>query len=152
MFSRSKGVERRLAHFLAAFTAPQWVDQTIEPQTPGDATRGAKVLDLVLEILLNANLGLAIVRRPDGQPEHGPTVRRLHAPQTGARFEVRIGPHGGYDLRVLTAGEGFVGTAMTFEALTMALRTFAALNPIGGRSKAPGHEINSGGDAHPVER
>lgn len=140
MFSRSHGVERRLAHFLAAFTAPQSVAQTVEAQTPDDSLHAAKVLDLVLEILLNANLGLEIVRRPDGQPDQRTTPRRLHAPRTGARFEVHIGQRGGYDLRVFTGSAGFVGTAMSFEALTMALRSFAAVNQTTARPRVPGYE------------
>lgn len=134
MFSRSNGVGRRLAHFLAAFTAPQWVTQTVDLQSPDDSLRAAKVLDLVLEILLNANLGLELIRQPGSQPDRWTTTRRVHAPDTGARFEIQIGQRGGYDLRVISGKAAYVGRAMSFEALTMALRTFASVTQTSTRA------------------
>lgn len=117
------GVQRRLQAFLVQFTAPQWVTQTQTDATIEDQERAAEVLD----ILLDAQLGLVadLVPADDEQFWHSP--RRLHAPETGAQFDIRVGTHGGYDLRVTAGNTVFTDHAMSFEALTMALRSFAAL-------------------------
>ncbi|WP_299472920.1 hypothetical protein [uncultured Paracoccus sp.] len=122
------GVQRRLQAFLVQFTAPQWVTQTQTDATIEDLERAAEVLDLVLDILLDAQLGLVadLVPADDEQFWHSP--RRLHAPETGAQFDIRVGARGGYDLRVTVGNTVFADHAMSFEALTMALRSFAALH------------------------
>lgn len=121
------GVQRRLQGFLVQFTAPRWVTQTQTDATIEDQELAAEVLDLVLDILLDAQLGLVadLVPADDAQFWHSP--RRLHAPETGAQFDIRVGARGGYDLRVTAGNTVFTDHAMSFEALTMALRSFAAL-------------------------
>ena len=132
--SDQPSVQKRLMHFLAAFTAPRWAQQSVNEQTPEDYIRCGKILDLVLEILLDANLGLAPDIRRNNHYDAADTTRRLTAPQTGARFEIYVGRNGGYDLRVITEGSIFTGSALNFEALAMALRTFGALDQKPGRN------------------
>ena len=121
------GVQRRLQAFLVQFTAPQWVTQTQTNTTIEDQERAAEVLDIVLDILLDAQLELVadLVPADDAQFWHSP--RRLHAPETGTEFDIRVSARGGYDLRVTAGNTVFTDHAMSFEALTMALRSFAAL-------------------------
>lgn len=121
------GVQRRLQAFLVQFTAPQWVTQTQANATIEDQERAAEVLDIVLDILLDAQLGLVADLVPADDEQFWHSSRRLHAPETGARFDIRVGTRGGYDLRVTAGNTVFTDHAMSFEALTMALRSFAAL-------------------------
>lgn len=121
------GVQRRLQAFLVQFTAPQWVTQSQTDATIEDQERAAEVLDLVLDILLDAQLGLVADLVPADEEQFWHSPRRLYAPETGAQFDIRVGTRGGYDLRVTAGNTVFTDHAMSFEALTMALRSFAAL-------------------------
>ncbi|WP_434289634.1 hypothetical protein [Celeribacter sp. SCSIO 80788] len=121
------GVQRRLQVFLVQFTAPQWVTQNQTNATIEDQERAAEVLDIVLDILLDAQLGLVADLVPADEEQFWHSPRRLRAPETGAQFDIRVGARGGYDLRVTAGNTVFTDHAMSFEALTMALRSFAAL-------------------------
>lgn len=121
------GVQRRLRAFLAQFTVPHWVTQTQTDATIEDQERAAEVLDIVLDILLDAQLGLMADLLPANDEQFWHSPLRLHAPKTGAQFDIRVGARGGYDLRVTVGNTVFADHAMSFEALTMALRSFAAL-------------------------
>lgn len=122
------GVQRRLQAFLVQFTAPHWVTQTQTDATIEDQERAAEVLDIVLDILLDARLGLVADLVPADEELFWSSPRSLHAPETGARFDIRVSVRGGYDLRVTAGNSVFTDNAISFEALTMALRSFAALH------------------------
>lgn len=53
------------------------------------------------------------------------SVWRLVAERSGARFRVWSGEKGGYDLEVVLCGTAVGAKGLTFEALAMALRSFA---------------------------
>jgi len=125
--SNDKVIQRRLAAFLAMFTAPQSVVPTVTSQRRCDRSAAARTLDIVLEILLDAGLGLEAAPSLPQDSCNWSLPRVLCAPKNGSRFEITIGLRGGYDCRGVIGTTVVRSEAMTFEALTMMLRSLAAL-------------------------
>lgn len=128
--SKDRIVQKRLAAFLVMFTAPQSVVPTTTSRSRCDRYSTAKTLDIVLEILLDAGLGLEAARPLSQDSCNWLLPRVLRAPKNGSRFEITIGLRGGYDCRGVIGATVVRSEAMTFEALTMMLRSLAALEVV----------------------
>ena len=126
--SNQPHVDRRLSTLLAIFTTAQNDPRQDVSRCERDLSNAAHVLDLVLEILLDADLGLAELGNASQRVQAWKDVRELIAPRNNAKFRMSVSLAGGYDLQVLVNDILLRSEGISFEALAMTLRSFAAVD------------------------
>ncbi|UWQ01041.1 hypothetical protein K3X44_11095 [Aliiroseovarius crassostreae] len=122
-----KGVERRLRAQVQPILEPNWIEYVAEPQTTEHNERAAEILDLLIDILEDSDIGIRRKLVPADEAVDWSSPRKLTAPCNGAYFEMTVNSEGGLNIRIGFEDKTFVEHGLTPEAITNLIHSFANL-------------------------
>lgn len=127
MLEDPKGVERRMRELVKPILHPSWLEFEPAPQSIADHERWAEMLEILIDVLEDAQIGLRRKLVPADAVEDWSTPRKLLSPENETSFDLSVNPEGGLNIIARIEDKSFVEHGLSVEGVTTLIYTFTNL-------------------------
>lgn len=127
MITDTHNLHRKLNGILCSTKVPYWGNHPdIAPSIEG-LEQAAETLDHFIDLLEDARIGVQRVLVPADEAQDWNTPRKLIALGNRTSFKLTVSPAGGFDLFIGFEDKNIPEHGLSFEEVTMLIRSFAIL-------------------------